>query len=207
MSPVWLTLATRELDDDHAVVLPVRTTLVALSATAVAVVLPPMASDALPSVTFTAATGGGLTVMSAVPLALPALAVTIADPADTPVTNPLEFTVAMVDALLVQDATGAVVQFVELIAATMDCVPPGMTLAVAGETLTLVTTHGGGGDVPSPPHATAATMRMHLTAADFVRWGAVRPTSVLMGSCRRGKRRETRGLRARTIIARRRTLP
>jgi len=130
-------------------------------------------------------TGGtAVTVMLDVPDFPELVAVIVAEPAATPVTTPLEFTVAAV-ALLVDHITVCPVitlPFWSLTVATSVVVEPATTDADVGATVTVVTTGAGGGtavtvmlDVPvfpelvavmvAGPAATPVTTPLELTVA------------------------------------------
>ncbi len=100
------------------------------------------------------ATGGGVTVTDAVAVAVSAVAVMVALPAVTPVTNPFGETVATFGALLVHVGVGNGEQFDALSDAESCEVPPGARLTVEGTTVMVLTAHTGfGGSPPPPPHA------------------------------------------------------
>src|SRR5436190_2039755 len=86
----------------------------------------------------TAAGAGAVTVMAAVPLFPPLLAVIVAEPAATPVTSPLADTVATPVLLLVQvtDCPARVLPAASFTTAASCVVAPVVTLAVAGFTVT-----------------------------------------------------------------------
>jgi hypothetical protein len=105
-------------------------------------------------------TGGGggaaVTVIVAVPDFPAVAAVIVAEPAATPVTTPLEFTVATFASLVDQlmDCPAITLPFWSFTTAVRLAVPPTPTVADGGETVTDVTTGGGGSD----PLVEAATM-------------------------------------------------
>jgi hypothetical protein len=102
-----LTAATTPLDETLATVglelpqltLPVRTFPLASLSTAVACDVWPTGTRAIPTVTVTVATleVDAATDRLADPCLLPLVAVMVAEPAPTPVTNPLDDTVAMLE--------------------------------------------------------------------------------------------------------------
>ena len=99
--------------------------------------------------------GAGLTCSAAEPdTPLGAAAVIVASPVATPVATPPAFTVAIVASLVVQvKVTPEIGCWLASNAAAVNAwVPPTMIVALAGDTVTLATT-GGGGAVPSSLHA------------------------------------------------------
>src|ERR1051325_10144181 len=104
-SPLPLTVATDVLLVDHVTVRPVSGLPFASFGVAVSCTVWPTPTLAEAGLTVTDATGTLVTVIAAVPL-LPSLAaVIVAEPAATPVTRPLPFTVATDVLLLVQVTT------------------------------------------------------------------------------------------------------
>jgi hypothetical protein len=105
-----------------------------------------LVSVAVAGVIVTRAMAGGVTVIVAVPLLPPALAVIVAVPAATAVTTPLDETVATDAALelhvTVCPETG--LPFPSTGVAVSACVPPTVSVAELGETFTLATVGGGG---------------------------------------------------------------
>jgi hypothetical protein len=100
--------------------------------------------------------------MTAVDEVAPALAVIVAVPAETPVTVPVELTLATVGTLLVHSVVGAGVQLAELIDAASCTFAPTVTFAVFGETLTLAieqVRRGTTNPSPPPPHAVISVAR------------------------------------------------
>jgi hypothetical protein len=93
--------------------------------------------------------GGAFTVTAEVPLFPDEVAVIVADPPATPVTTPLELTVAMPVLLDVHAIVCPVMVFpsASLTTAVSETVAPTAIEADGGETVTVVTTGGGGGAV------------------------------------------------------------
>ncbi len=87
------------------------------------------------------ATGAGVTVIDAVPEALPLVAVTVAVPGATPVTTPVCETVATAGVSELQTTVRPVstLPFRSFVTAVNVVVPPALTLLVGGETVTLAT--------------------------------------------------------------------
>lgn len=97
-TPLALTVATFVFDEDHVTVRPVSVAPPASLVTADACVVAPIATVDAASETVTVATGAGggtVTVIGAVPLTPSLVAVIVALPAATPVTVPVDETVAM----------------------------------------------------------------------------------------------------------------
>jgi hypothetical protein len=142
-SPVEFTVATEVLLDDQLTFL-----FVALAGETVAVnwrVLP-ATTEADVGETLTPVTGmvDVVTVMALVAVRFPSCVVTVivADPCPTPVTTPLEFTVAT-PVLLDDQLTFLLVALAGETVAISCCVPPTLIDAEVGETLTPVTATGG----------------------------------------------------------------
>src|SRR2546425_305862 len=104
-SPLPLTLATAALLVAHVTTRPDRTLPLASFGTAKSCSVPPTDMDADAGVTVTEATGTLVTVTAAVPLFPSLVAVIVAEPAATPVTNPLPVTVAAAGLLDAQVTT------------------------------------------------------------------------------------------------------
>ena len=105
--------------------------------------VPPIRIEAVVGDTLTPVTRIGLTVMTEVAVKLPSAVVTVivAVPTDTPVTRPVELTVATAVLLLLQ-VTFWFVAFAGVIVELSCCVPPINIEAVVGDTLTPVTRIG-----------------------------------------------------------------
>jgi hypothetical protein len=105
--------------------------------------VPPIRIEAVVGVTLTPVTSIGFTVMTEVAVKLPSAVVTVmvAVPTDTPVTRPVELTVATAVLLLLQ-VTFWFVVLAGAIVAVNCCVPPIKIEAVVGDTLTPVTSIG-----------------------------------------------------------------
>src|SRR6266516_531611 len=101
-SPLALTVAAFMLLLVHVTVRPVSTLPFASFSVAVNWTVLPTLMLADAGVTVTVATGGGFTVIDAVPLLPSLVAVIVTDPTATPVTSPLPETGATVGSLLVQ---------------------------------------------------------------------------------------------------------
>jgi hypothetical protein len=151
-APLEFTVAAAELLVDQVIVCPVMTFPSASLTVAVSVVVAPTANEAVEGATVTVVTTGGgggtaVTVTVDVP-DLPAhVAVIVAEPAATPLTTPLEFTVAA-DALLVDHVIVCPVMalpWASLTVAVSVTVALTFTDADDGATVTVVTTGGGGG--------------------------------------------------------------
>ena len=104
-SPLPLTVATDVLLLDHVTVRPVTGLPFASFGVAVSCTVWPTPTLAEAGLTVTAATGTLVTVIAAVPLCPSLVAVIVAEPAPTPVTRPLPFTVATDGLLLVHVTT------------------------------------------------------------------------------------------------------
>ncbi len=87
------------------------------------------------------ATGAGVTVIDAVPEALPLVAVIVAVPAETALTTPVVETVAIVGVSELQTTVRPVstLPLASFVTAVNVAVPPTTTLFVGGETVTLAT--------------------------------------------------------------------
>jgi hypothetical protein len=94
-TPLDDTVAMPVLELDHVTVRPVSTLLFASRVVAVSCTVRPTATLGVAGATLTDATGTGVTVTLAVPLFPSLVAVIVAEPAATPVTTPLEETVAI----------------------------------------------------------------------------------------------------------------
>ena len=100
-SPLEDTVATDALEVDHVTVRPVSTFPLASRSVAWSCVVCPVPTVADDGLTVTVATGAGgggggaVTVIAVVPLRPSLVAVIVAEPAATPVTKPLEETVAI----------------------------------------------------------------------------------------------------------------
>src|SRR5204863_115792 len=103
-SPLVLTVATGVLLLDHATVRPHSGLPFASLGVAVSWTVWPTCTLGEPGLTVTDATGTVVTVMPAVPLCPSLVAVIVAEPATTPVTSPLELTVAT-EVLLLDQVT------------------------------------------------------------------------------------------------------
>jgi len=101
-SPLALTVAVFVLLLVHVTVRPVSTLPFASFSVAVNWTVLPTLMLADAGLTVTVATGGGFTVIAAVPLLPSLVAVIVTDPTATPVTSPLPETGATVGSLLVQ---------------------------------------------------------------------------------------------------------
>src|ERR1051325_1183351 len=137
-SPLPLTVATDVLLVDHVTVRPVSGLPFASFGVAVSCTVWPTPPLAAAGRTAPDATGTLVTVIAAVPL-LPSLAaVIVAEPAATPVTRPLPFTVATDVLLLVQGRARRVrvLPWASLVVAVSCVVCPCATLAEAGLTVT-----------------------------------------------------------------------
>jgi hypothetical protein len=144
------TVATTVLELDQVMGRPVRTVPPASRSVACNCVVCPAPTVAEAGATVTVATGAGggaVTVMAAVPLFPSLVAVIVADPAATPVTSPVEETVAA-PALEVVHVTARPVSTVPPASRSVACscvVCPACTLAEDGATVTVATGGGGGG--------------------------------------------------------------
>jgi hypothetical protein len=94
-TPLDDTVATPVLELDHVTARPVSTLLLASRVVAVSCVVCPTLTLAEAGATLTDATGTSVTVTVAVPLFPSLVAVIVAEPAATPVTTPLDETVAI----------------------------------------------------------------------------------------------------------------
>jgi hypothetical protein len=94
-TPLKETVAMPVLELDHVTARPVNTLLFASRVVAVSCVVCPTVTLAVVGATLTDATGTGVTVTLDVPLFPSLVAVIVAEPAATPVTTPLDETVAM----------------------------------------------------------------------------------------------------------------
>jgi hypothetical protein len=150
-TPLELTVAAAVLPLDHVTVCPVITLPFWSFTVACSVVVAPATIDADVGASVTVVTtgaGGGpaVTVISDVPVTPELLAVIVAEPAATPVTMPLELTVAAA-VLLFDHVTVCPVITLPFWSLTVACngvVAPTATDVDAGETVTVVTTWTGG---------------------------------------------------------------
>src|SRR5436190_499229 len=101
-SPLALTVATAVLLLDHAIVRPDSGFPLASFGVAVSCTVLPSFTLAGDGLTVTEATGTGVTVIADVPLLPSDVAVIVAEPATTPLTSPLPFTVVTEVLLLYQ---------------------------------------------------------------------------------------------------------
>src|SRR5712691_7344326 len=143
-SPLPFTVAMAVLSLDQVTTRPGRGLPFASRGVAVSWTVDPTATLAGDGVTVTPATGTGVTVTLDVPLCPSLVAVIVAEPAATPVTSPLPFTVAMAVLLLDQVTTRPVrgFPFASLGVAVSCTVSPTCTLAGDGVTVTLATGTG-----------------------------------------------------------------
>jgi hypothetical protein len=154
-TPLALTVAAAVLLLDQVTVCPVITLPFWSFTVACRDVVLPATTEADVGETVTVVTtgaGGGVlvTVIAAVPDLLELVAVIIAEPAATPLTTPLAFTVATPVLLLdqVTDWPLIVLPFWSFTVACRVTVAPDTTDAEGGDTVTLVTTGGGGSVLP-----------------------------------------------------------
>jgi deoxyribose-phosphate aldolase len=147
-TPLELTVAAAVLLLDQVTVCPVITLPFWSLTVAWRVVVVPATIDTDGGATVTVVTTGGtaVTVMLDVPVFPELVAVIVAEPAATPVTTPLELTVAAAVLLLDQVTVCPVITlpFWSLTVASKAAVPRGATDADGGETVTDVTTGAGG---------------------------------------------------------------
>jgi hypothetical protein len=147
-SPLEETVATTTLDVDHVTTRPVSTFPLASRSVACSCVVCPVpivADDGLTATVATGAGGGAVTVIPDVPLRPSLVAVIVAEPTDTPLTNPLEDTVAT-PALEVDHVMVRPVNTFPLASRNVACncvVWPACTLADPGATVTVATGAGG----------------------------------------------------------------
>ena len=170
VADVAFTVATAALPLLQATVRPVSALPAASRIVAVNVTVSPTPMDAALGATVTKATGGGVTVMAAVPDFPSLVAVIVADPAATPVTNPVPETLATASLPLVQPIVRPVSAappglFTVAASCTVD---PAASDAALGVTSTDATDTGG---VPSPPppHADAEAHSMPSAATPRAR--------------------------------------
>jgi hypothetical protein len=149
-TPSGETMANLLLFVVHVITRPARILPFASAVIAVSVTVPPGAIVAEDGVTDTLATGArsvpcdAVTVTVEVPVLPSLVAVMVTVPTATPVTTPLEDTVAFVGSLDVQVTTRPVRTFppASFVVAVRGVVAPTATLAVVGATVTVAT--GGG---------------------------------------------------------------
>src|SRR6266576_55299 len=140
-SPLGLTVATAVLLLDHAIVRPDSGFPFASFGVAVSSTVLPSFTLAGDGLTVTEATGTGVTVIRDVPLLPSDVAVIVAEPATTPLTSPLPFTVAT-EVLVLDQVTTRPVSGLPLASfgVAVSCtVCPATTLAGDGLTLTEAT--------------------------------------------------------------------
>src|SRR6266567_4789388 len=177
-NPLALTVAAELLLLDQVIDRPVRTLPFASLRVAVSCCVWPSFSVADAGATVTEATGVCTTVMAEVPLWPSLVAVIVADPATTPVTNPLALTVAAELLLLDQviDRPVRMLPFASLRVAVSCCVWPSFSVADAGARVTVAT--GTGGWLPAiaklhtvwlPVIAVSVQLASEVTAACSVR--------------------------------------
>src|SRR2546421_1196196 len=144
-SPLPLPVAAAVLLVCQVTVRPASELPFASLGVAVSCTVLPVVTVADAGVTVTEATGRCTTVMAEVPLCPSLVAVIVADPATTPVTNPLALTVAAELLLLdqVSDRPVRVLPFASLRVAVSCCVWPSFRVADAGATVTVATGAGG----------------------------------------------------------------
>jgi hypothetical protein len=185
-TPLEFTVAATALLVDHVTVCPVMTLPFWSFIVACRVVVAPATTDDDVGATVTVVTTGGtaVTVMLDVPVFPELVAVMVAEPTATPVTTPLEFTIAAAALLVVHVTVCPVITlpFWSFTVAWRVVVAPATTDAEVGATVTVVTTGGGGGpavtviaDVPdtpavlavivAEPAATPLTIPVELTVA------------------------------------------
>jgi len=146
-SPVPLTVATAVLLLAQVIARPVRTFPPESFVVAESCVVPPTSRLTVAGLTVTDATGTVATLTAAVPLIPSLVAVMVAAPAASVVTNPLALTVAIAGLLVAQLTTRPVsTPPVESCGVAASCiVAPTRRLADAGVTATKATGTGGGG--------------------------------------------------------------
>jgi hypothetical protein len=142
-SPEDETVAISVSDDDHVTVAPAITDPPASFTVAVRVSVPPMVPNVTESWESSMVAGTWETVTAAVPVAAPEVAVIVAVPSATAVTNPADETVAMdaeeVDHVTVApDITDPPVSFTVALSVTVS--PNDAKVVVLGETSTVDTT-------------------------------------------------------------------
>src|SRR5512142_48541 len=142
--PIVLTVATLVLLELHVIVRPVRTFPFASLVTAVNVVVWFWRLVSSGGCTVTLATGGGVTVTDDVPVLVSAFALIVTVPTVTPVTRPVDETVATAGLADVQVTGRSVTMrpFASLTVAVSCTVRPTATLVGAGVTVTLPTGTG-----------------------------------------------------------------
>jgi hypothetical protein len=140
-TPVALTVATPGALELHVMTRPVRMLLLASFNVGTSVVVAPTVMLAVKGAMITLATGAFATVTTAVALWLSLVAVMVAEPADMPVTTPVELTVATVGALELHAITRPVrtLLLASFVVATSVVVAPTTMLAVGGARVTLAT--------------------------------------------------------------------
>src|SRR4029077_6110584 len=140
-SPLPLTVATAVLSLDHVTTRPDNGLPFASFGVAVSCTVAPCWTLAGGGVTVTEATGTAVTVIAEVPLLPSDVAVIVAEPAATPVTSPLPFTVATAVLLLAQVTTrpDSGLPFASIGVAVNCTVAPCCTLAGDGVTVTVAT--------------------------------------------------------------------
>src|SRR6266699_256579 len=177
-SPLPLTVAAAVLLLCQVTVRPASELPFASLGVAVSCTVLPVVTVADAGVTVTEATGRCTTVMAEVPLCPSLVAVIVADPATTPVTNPLALTVAAELLLLDQviDRPVRMLPFASLRVAVSCCVWPSFSVADAGARVTVAT--GTGGWLPAiaklhtvwlPVIAVSVQLASEVTAACSVR--------------------------------------
>jgi len=137
-SPFTLTVATLVALDDHVTTRPDSTLPLASRRVTASCTVPPTATLVDAGDTLTVATGATVTVMADVPLFPSLVAVIVAEPAATPVTRPVVFTVATAVLLLLHVTTRPVkaLPAASRGVAVSCTVCPVITLADAGATVT-----------------------------------------------------------------------
>jgi len=148
-TPLAFTVAAAVLLDVHVMVCPVITLPCASFTVAESATVAPAAIVALGGDTVTVVTTGAtaVTVMAEVPDLPELVAVIVAEPAATPATTPLAFTVAAAVLLDVHVIVCPVITLpcASLTVAVRATVEPAATEAEVGAMVTVVTTGGGGG--------------------------------------------------------------
>src|SRR5690242_5734241 len=177
-TPLFDTVATAGLFDDHAIVRPVSATLLASNVVARACVVPPMIIDEESSATFTVATGTAVAplTVSAACAVRPSIEPTMfAVPAPTADTKPVEVTVATAGLLDVQAGARPVItappSSYKVALACVVC--PNCTADAASETATVATICFGGVEsmmvhcaLPRTPSMVAMTSTLPDLATD-----------------------------------------